>query len=143
MGRISVDVLCPTMPAPLRFQRPVPFSGSVKSDRSVRRAHSVSIPTDGASMIIVSGRISTKPGRRDAFVSASREAVVAARRAPGCVDFVVAADPIESERVNVYEQWESEAQLEAFRGDGPGEDLSADIVDADVSRHQVASSGPA
>jgi quinol monooxygenase YgiN len=94
-------------------------------------------------MIIVSGRIRTKPGRRDAFVSSSREAVEAARQAPGCIDFVVAADPLDPGRVNVYEQWESEEQLEAFRGEGPGDDLSADIVDADVSRHQIASSGPA
>ena len=94
-------------------------------------------------MVIVSGTIYVRPGKREAFVAASMEAVAAARGFPGCVDFVVAADPIEPDRVNVYEQWESEAQLEAFRGDGPGEDLSSDIVDADVSRHQISSSGPA
>jgi hypothetical protein len=45
--------------------------------------------------------------------------------------------------VNVYEQWESQTALEAFRGGGPGEDMSADIVEASVSRHEIASSGPA
>jgi quinol monooxygenase YgiN len=94
-------------------------------------------------MIIISGTIYVRPGRREAFVVASMEAVAAARSSPGCLDFVVAADPIEPDRVNVYEQWESEAQLEAFRGDGPGDDLSSDIVKAEVSRHQVSSSGPA
>jgi len=94
-------------------------------------------------MVIVSGTISVRPGRREAFLAASMEAVAAARRFPGCLAFVVAADPIEPDRVNVYEQWESEAQLEAFRGDGPGADLSSDIVNADVSRHQVSSSGAA
>jgi quinol monooxygenase YgiN len=94
-------------------------------------------------MIIVSGRVYVAPGRREAFLAASREAVEAARRAPGCRDFVVAADPLEADRVNVYEEWESEAELEAFRGEGPGEDLSALIVRASVRRHQVASSGPA
>ena len=94
-------------------------------------------------MIIVSGSIRVRPGRRDAFLAGSMEAVAAARRAPGCLDFVVAADPIETDRVNVYEQWESEAALEAFRGEGPGEDLSTDIVDASVARHQISSSGPA
>jgi len=34
-------------------------------------------------------------------------------------DFVVSADPLEPDRVNVYEQWESDAELEAFRGEGP------------------------
>ena len=97
----------------------------------------------GDSMIIVSGRIYVRRGRRDAFLAASMEAVMAARRSSGCLDFVVAADPIEPDRVNVYEQWESEAQLEAFRGEGPGPDLTSDIVSADVSRHQISSSGPA
>jgi quinol monooxygenase YgiN len=94
-------------------------------------------------MIIVSGRIYVTPGRRDAFVATSRDAVVEARRAPGCLDFVVAADPVDPDRVNVYEQWETEAELEAFRGGGPDSDLSSDIVRADVSRHHVSSSGPA
>lgn len=94
-------------------------------------------------MIIVSGRIYVTPSRRDAFLAGSRDATVDARRAPGCLDFVVAADPIEADRVNVYEQWETEADLEAFRGAGPGADLSSDIVRADVARHHVSSSGPA
>jgi quinol monooxygenase YgiN len=94
-------------------------------------------------MIIVSGRIYVRRGRRDAFLAASMEAVMAARRSSGSLEFVVAADPIEPDRVNVYEQWESEAQLEAFRGEGPGPDLMSDTVSADVSRHQISSSGPA
>ena len=95
------------------------------------------------SMIIVSGRIYVRRGRRDAFLAASMEAVMAARRSSGCLEFVVAADPIEPDRVNVYEQWESEEALLRFRGDGPGEDLSSSIVRAKVARHIVASTGPA
>ena len=94
-------------------------------------------------MIIVSGQIYVTPNRREAFLASSGEAISMARRFRGCLDFVVAADPIEPDRVNVYEAWESEAALEEFRGNGPGEDLSADIVRADVSRHQISSSGPA
>ena len=94
-------------------------------------------------MIIVSGRIYVIPGRRDGFVATSRDAVVQARRAPGCLDFVVAADPVEPDRVNVYESWDTEEALEAFRGEGPDSDLGSDIVRADVSRYQVSSSGPA
>jgi quinol monooxygenase YgiN len=94
-------------------------------------------------MIIVSGRILVSPERREAFLAASREAMVQARRAPGCRDFVVAADPLMPGRVNVHEEWDSEAELEAFRGEGPEPDLAADIVQADVTRHHVVSSGPA
>ena len=93
-------------------------------------------------MIIVSGRIYVRPGARPAFLSSSLEAVTQARQSRGCRDFVVAADPIEPDRVNVYEEWESEQALLTFRGGGPGEDVTSSIVRADVSRHVVASSGP-
>ena len=53
--------------------------------------------------------------------------MVQARRTKGCRDFVVAADPLEPGRVNVHEEWESEAELEAFRGSGPEPDLAVDI----------------
>ncbi len=94
-------------------------------------------------MIIVSGRIQVADGRREEFVAASLEAVAQARRSEGCLDFVVAPDPLEPDRVNVYEAWESEEALLAFRGEGPGDDLSALILDAQVVRHQVSASGPA
>jgi quinol monooxygenase YgiN len=94
-------------------------------------------------LIIVAGRIYVSHGQREGFLAGSREAVVAARCAPGCRDFVVAADPIDPDRVNVYEEWDSVAQLEAFRGSGPGPQLTAAIVRAQVRRHWVESSGPA
>jgi quinol monooxygenase YgiN len=94
-------------------------------------------------MIIVSGRIYVRPGTREEFLTLSGGAVAQARRSWGCRDFVVAADPIESNRVNVYEEWESEEALSAFRGDGPGDDLSSSIVKADIAKHMVASSEPA
>ena len=93
-------------------------------------------------MLIVSGRIYVRPGAREKFVASSAEAVGAARTYPGCRDFVVAADPIEPHRVNVYEEWESEEALLAFRGAGPDSDLSSSIVRAEVARHIVSSSGP-
>ena len=94
-------------------------------------------------MIIVSGKIYVRPGTRQQFLNASLEAVSQARARVDCRDFVVAADPIEPDRVHVYEEWESEEALLTFRGEGPGEDLSSSIVRADVSRHVVSSSGPA
>jgi quinol monooxygenase YgiN len=94
-------------------------------------------------MIIVSGRIYVVAAQRETFLARSFEAVVAARRAPGCLDFVVAADPLELDRVNVYEAWGSESALQTFRGVGPTSDIAALIVRADVARHLVASSGRA
>ena len=94
-------------------------------------------------MIIVSGRIYVRPGSREEFLSLSRESIEQARRAAGCRDFVVAADPLEADRVNVYEEWESKDALVDFRGDGPADDVSSIIVRADVAEHTIESSGSA
>ena len=94
-------------------------------------------------MIIVSGKIYVRSGTRQTFLAASLEAIAQARHTAGCHDFVVAADPIEPDRVNVYEEWESEEALLTFRGAGPDEDLSSSIVRANVAQHVISSSGPA
>jgi quinol monooxygenase YgiN len=94
-------------------------------------------------MLIVSGRLYLKAGAREEFLASSKEAVLSARNAHGCRDFVVAPDPIELDRVNVYEEWESEKALLDFRGSGPDSDMWSAIVRAEVFRHVISSSGPA
>lgn len=94
-------------------------------------------------MLIVSGRIHLRKGSRPKFLKASLKEVALARKAAGCRDFVVAADPIEPDRVNVYEEWETEKQLLAFRGSGPDGGMMDLIESADVSMHVIKSSGPA
>lgn len=93
-------------------------------------------------MLIVSGRIYIAKGQREAFLAISNESIIEARRTLGCRDFVVAADPVEPDRVNIYEEWDSADSLEAFRGEGPGDRIGKLIERADVRRHVVASSGP-
>ncbi len=94
-------------------------------------------------MLIVSGRLYLKTGAMEKFLAASAQATVLARKSPGCRDFVVAEDPIEPDRVNVYEEWESENALLTFRGSGPDSDMWSVINRAEVFRHVIASSGPA
>ena len=65
------------------------------------------------------------------------KAVELARGAPGCHDFAVSADSADPERINVYERWRDRAALQAFRGDGPDDDLNALIVSADVGEFEV------
>lgn len=90
-------------------------------------------------MIIVSGWIRVDEGGRAAYLDECREVIVAARSAEGCLDFHLAADPIEPDRINVYEQWGSVAAAEAFRGSGPSDGQSAAVTGASVSQHEVAS----
>lgn len=64
---------------------------------------------------------------------------MAAREAAGCIDFHIAADPIEADRINVYEAWDSVAAVEAFRCAGPSPGQTAAMRDARVFQHEVAS----
>jgi quinol monooxygenase YgiN len=77
------------------------------------------------------------------FLAASAQAMALARKSPGCRDFVVTEDPIEPDRVNVYEEWESENALLTFRGSGPDNDMRSAIIRAEIFRHVIASSSPA
>lgn len=94
-------------------------------------------------MIIVSGWIRVRPDQRERMLAESAQAMRLARRSEGCLAFVVAADPLEEDLVNVYERWDNEAALQAFRGAGPDADLRDMIVGAEVQRYEIASVGPA
>jgi quinol monooxygenase YgiN len=94
-------------------------------------------------VLIVAGHLIVAPAERDTYVAECRAVVEAARAAPGCLDFTIAADPVDPARITVYERWEAEEPLLAFRGGGPSGDQQAQILDADVRRYEIASVGPA
>lgn len=91
-------------------------------------------------MIIVSGKLIVDPPDRDSYLAGCREVVELARVAPGCVDFHISADSLEAGRINVFEQWETVADVESFRGSGPSGEQTAAIRDAAVFQHDIASS---
>ena len=91
-------------------------------------------------MIIVSGYLLVDPAERAAYLAGCEEVVRQARHAPGCVDFHLSPDPLEPGRINVFEQWDSVAAVEAFRGSGPSDEQQTSIRDAQVFQHEVASS---
>lgn len=95
---------------------------------------------DHLAMIIVSGAIYVDEADRESYVSECRELIVAARGSEGCVDFYLAPDPIASDRINVYEEWDSVEAVEAFRGSGPSSAQTATIRKSNVFQHDVASS---
>jgi quinol monooxygenase YgiN len=66
-------------------------------------------------------------------------AVDQARRAPGCLDYALSPDTLDVARVNVFERWESEVALRAFRGSGPDQDTGARIRAADLQRYVISS----
>lgn len=88
-------------------------------------------------MVIVAGHLVVDAEQRDGYLAGCVTVVEQARRAPGCLDFALTADLVAPARINVYERWESQAAVEAFRGSGPGEDQSTAIRSASVAEYDV------
>ena len=76
---------------------------------------------------------------RSAYLDGCVAVVEAARRAPGCLEFSVAADLVDTGRVVILERWESAEAVAAFRGSGPSEDQQSVVTGADVAEYEVAS----
>jgi quinol monooxygenase YgiN len=89
-------------------------------------------------VVIVAGHVVVDPTQRDDYLSGCVEVVEQARRAAGCLDFALSADLIDPGRINIFERWESQAAVEAFRGSGPSDEQGAAIVSASVSEYDVA-----
>jgi quinol monooxygenase YgiN len=89
-------------------------------------------------VVIVAGYSIVDPAERDDYLSGCVDVVRQARRTPGCLDFSLSADLVEPGRINVFERWESQAAVEAFRGSGPSDEQSAAIVSAAVAEYDVA-----
>ncbi len=89
-------------------------------------------------MLIVAGSMYVDPEDRDSYLTGCLEVVTAARATPGCLDFTISGDLVEPGRINVYERWETEEQLLAFRGSGPTEEQQVAIRGARVYRYVIS-----
>jgi quinol monooxygenase YgiN len=88
-------------------------------------------------MVIVAGHIVVAPDQRGPYLANCVSVVEQARRSPGCLDFTIAADLVDAGRINIFERWESQAAVEAFRGSGPGDEQSAAMLTASVAEYDV------
>ena len=89
-------------------------------------------------MVIVSGHLIVAAEDRDAYLATCVAVVEAGRAAPGCLDFALSADLVDPGRINILERWESQADVEAFRGAGVDEEQGAAILAAAVAEYDVA-----
>ena len=89
-------------------------------------------------MVIVAGHVTVAPEERDAYVAGCRSVVEQARAAAGCLDFAISADLLDPGRVNIFERWESQAAVDAFRGAGPSDEQGAAMLTASVAEYDVA-----
>jgi quinol monooxygenase YgiN len=89
-------------------------------------------------VLIIAGSLTVDPADRAAFLAANSDVIGLARQAEGCLDFVQAADPVDPARINIFERWESEDDLLAFRGAGQPSSDSPPIQSADVKRFVIS-----
>jgi quinol monooxygenase YgiN len=89
-------------------------------------------------MVIVAGHLVVDPQERDDYLSGCVEVVRQARRTAGCLDFAISADAVDPGRINIFERWESQAAVEAFRGGGPSDVQGAAIRAASVAEFDAS-----
>jgi quinol monooxygenase YgiN len=69
---------------------------------------------EGLRVIAIIGYIDVEPGERDRLVASTIELQRATRDdEPGCLNYTIAADPVNPSRISIVELWDSAASLEA------------------------------
>lgn len=89
-------------------------------------------------MIIVAGAVYLDAGARDRYLAATSDVARQAHLAPGCLDFVQTADPIDPSRINIYERWESDEDLHRFRTSGGPEPDVPELSSMDVRKYRIS-----
>jgi heme-degrading monooxygenase HmoA len=89
-------------------------------------------------VIIVAGHVTVEPEQRESYLAGCVSVVEQARATAGCLDFAITADLIDPGRVNIFERWETQAAVEAFRGGGPSSEQGAAMLSASVAEYDVA-----
>jgi|SRR5580693_9104109 quinol monooxygenase YgiN len=96
--------------------------------------------------VIVQGVFSLDAKERDRFVQASIEAMRSSREEEGCLEYVIAADPLDPERAVLTERWESMDHLQqhlAQQRNAPRRDDSRPTPrDVEITLFEVATSRP-
>ncbi len=92
--------------------------------------------------VIVAGSFYVDPAERDRYVDGCRNLVEQARGAPGCLDLAISADPFEPGRINMFEYWDSQESLDAWRARAPHPAVQTALGEVEVFKHDIARSGP-
>src|SRR3954454_22035362 len=102
-------------------------------------------------MVIVAGSFRIAPPDRDASMEGRRSAMEASRAEAGCLDYVFAADPLDPERVVLFERWADQAALDAHIAGmrerrASGEPAPAgprvEVRSSEILKYEISSFGP-
>ena len=89
-------------------------------------------------MVIIAGHAAVDASARDQYVAAHEDLVRRARQGPGCLDVAISADPLEPTRVNIFERWDSEEHLDAWRAVAPAPDTGITLRNVDVMLYVIS-----
>jgi len=89
-------------------------------------------------VVIVAGHIIVDPGHRESYLAGCVQVIELARQASGCLDFAISPDPVNPGRINIFERWDSQDAVEAFRSDGPSDEQANAMLSAAVAEYEVA-----
>jgi quinol monooxygenase YgiN len=96
--------------------------------------------------VILQGTFSFDPDERDRFVETRIEAMRSSRQEDGCLEYVIAPDPLDPERAVLSERWESMDQLQVHLGRqrdaAQGADAGPVPRNVEITVFEVASSRP-
>ena len=87
--------------------------------------------------VVVAGHLVVAPELRAVYLSSCVEVVRVARATPGCLDFAISEDLLDASRINVFERWESQDAVEAFRDRGPSQEQAAALSSASMVEYDV------
>ena len=82
-------------------------------------------------MLIVCGTVSVEQGRREAYLEEYLPRVESVRQEPGCVEYGMSPDPLDANRLRVFEQWASAEDLDRHLG-SPRAHPAVPVVGADI-----------
>ncbi len=92
--------------------------------------------------VVITGEIDMAPGAREKTLQSAAPFIAAALAEPGCVHYTWTCDAEHADRVHVFEQWDSEADLCAHLAGKPYLDMAghlnaAGIVNAVTRKYRV------
>lgn len=93
-------------------------------------------------MLIITATLYVDPERRAEFLEGSVEELRQARTEPGCIDFIVAADPLEPGRVNLFEQWASAEDFARRCASFTPAPSDVEVLSQEATKYEISSSGP-
>lgn len=98
-------------------------------------------------MLVIAGTISLDPSRRDAAIAAALEMMEETRKEEGCLSYTFSADLADPGGFRIFEEWESQAALDAHFASPHMARFQAaigglGIREMDVKRYEVGKVGP-